>query len=93
MQVFRGSITAAPDFDPSADAETLYNAMKGIGECPPLLPSVLLRYQQAACATPGGALCSPGSDKEAILDLITSRNNAQRQEVIAAYKNNFGKVK
>lgn len=37
--------------------------------------------------------CSPGSDKEAILDLITSRNNAQRQEVIAAYKNNFGKVK
>ncbi|CAF99152.1 unnamed protein product, partial [Tetraodon nigroviridis] len=59
---FRGSITAAPDFDPSADAETLYNAMKGIG-----------------------------SDKEAILDLITSRNNAQRQEVIAAYKNNFGK--
>uniref|UniRef100_A0A674N9N2 Annexin n=1 Tax=Takifugu rubripes TaxID=31033 RepID=A0A674N9N2_TAKRU len=60
--VFRGTITAAPDFDPSADAETLYNAMKGIG-----------------------------SDKEAILDLITSRNNAQRQEVITAYKNSFGK--
>uniref|UniRef100_A0A674MEK5 Annexin n=2 Tax=Takifugu rubripes TaxID=31033 RepID=A0A674MEK5_TAKRU len=53
---------SAPDFDPSADAETLYNAMKGIG-----------------------------SDKEAILDLITSRNNAQRQEVITAYKNSFGK--
>uniref|UniRef100_A0A674N8A9 Annexin n=1 Tax=Takifugu rubripes TaxID=31033 RepID=A0A674N8A9_TAKRU len=31
------------------------------------------------------------SDKEAILDLITSRNNAQRQEVITAYKNSFGK--
>ncbi|XP_067103465.1 annexin A6 isoform X1 [Osmerus mordax] len=58
---FRGTITDAPDFDPSADAETLYNAMKGIG-----------------------------SDKEAILDLVTSRSNAQRQEVIAAYKSNFG---
>lgn len=58
---FRGTITDAHDFDPSADAEDLYNAMKGLG-----------------------------SDKEAILDLVTSRSNAQRQEVIAAYKSNFG---
>uniref|UniRef100_A0A671U7B1 Annexin n=1 Tax=Sparus aurata TaxID=8175 RepID=A0A671U7B1_SPAAU len=57
-----GTVTDAPDFDPSADAEALYSAMKGIG-----------------------------SDKEAILDLVTSRSNAQRQEVIAAYKSNFGK--
>uniref|UniRef100_A0A8D3CBN4 Annexin n=1 Tax=Scophthalmus maximus TaxID=52904 RepID=A0A8D3CBN4_SCOMX len=60
--VFRGTITDAADFDPSADAEALYNAMKGFG-----------------------------SDKEAILDLVTSRSNAQRQDVIAAYKSNFGK--
>uniref|UniRef100_A0A4W6D179 Annexin n=1 Tax=Lates calcarifer TaxID=8187 RepID=A0A4W6D179_LATCA len=60
--VFRGTIADAPDFDPSADAETLYNAMKGIG-----------------------------SDKEAILDLVTSRSNAQRQEIISAYKCSFGK--
>ncbi|KAK2903961.1 annexin A6 isoform X2 [Channa argus] len=60
--VFKGTITDAPDFDPSADAEVLYNAMKGIG-----------------------------SDKDAILDLVTSRSNAQRQEIIAAYKCNFGK--
>uniref|UniRef100_A0A7N8XGA7 Annexin n=1 Tax=Mastacembelus armatus TaxID=205130 RepID=A0A7N8XGA7_9TELE len=58
----QGTITDAPDFNPSADAETLYNAMKGIG-----------------------------SDKEAILDLVTSRSNAQRQEIIAAYKCSFGK--
>lgn len=32
LQVFRGTIKDAPDFDPNADAETLYNAMKGIGE-------------------------------------------------------------
>ncbi|XP_077389035.1 annexin A6 isoform X2 [Festucalex cinctus] len=60
--VFRGTITDAANFNPSADAEALYNAMKGMG-----------------------------SDKEAILDLITSRSNAQRQEIIAAYKCNFGK--
>uniref|UniRef100_A0A665W5S8 Annexin n=1 Tax=Echeneis naucrates TaxID=173247 RepID=A0A665W5S8_ECHNA len=62
LQVFRGTITDAPNFDATADAEALYNAMKGIG-----------------------------SDKEAILDLVTSRSNAQRQEIIAAYKSSFGK--
>lgn len=34
FQVFRGTIADASDFDPTADAEALYNAMKGIGECP-----------------------------------------------------------
>uniref|UniRef100_A0A8C7ZK16 Annexin n=1 Tax=Oryzias sinensis TaxID=183150 RepID=A0A8C7ZK16_9TELE len=58
----RGTISDAADFDPTADAETLYNAMKGIG-----------------------------SDKEAILDLVTARSNAQRQEIIGAYKCSFGK--
>uniref|UniRef100_A0A672SMF7 Annexin n=1 Tax=Sinocyclocheilus grahami TaxID=75366 RepID=A0A672SMF7_SINGR len=32
-----------------------------------------------------------GSDKEAILDLITSRSNAERQDIRAAYKSQFGK--
>uniref|UniRef100_A0A8C1VR59 Annexin n=1 Tax=Cyprinus carpio TaxID=7962 RepID=A0A8C1VR59_CYPCA len=32
-----------------------------------------------------------GSDKEAILDLITSRSNAQRQKIRAAYKSQYGK--
>ncbi|XP_037317986.2 annexin A6 isoform X1 [Pungitius pungitius] len=59
---FRGTITDASDFDPTADAETLFNAMKGFG-----------------------------SDKDAILDLVTSRSNRQRQEVIGAYKCSFGK--
>ncbi|XP_061784075.1 annexin A6 isoform X1 [Nerophis lumbriciformis] len=60
--VFRGTITNAAGFDPVADAEALYTAMKGMG-----------------------------SDKEAILDLVSSRSNAQRQEVIAAYKCTYGK--
>ncbi|KAG7464834.1 hypothetical protein MATL_G00169880 [Megalops atlanticus] len=59
---FRGTVTAFPDFNAQSDAETLYNAMKGIG-----------------------------SDKETILDLIASRSNAQRQEIIAAYKSLYGK--
>uniref|UniRef100_A0A8C5BH44 Annexin n=1 Tax=Gadus morhua TaxID=8049 RepID=A0A8C5BH44_GADMO len=61
LQVFRGSITEAADFDATADSEALYNAMKGFG-----------------------------SDKEAILELVTSRSNAQRQEVLAAYKSSYG---
>ncbi|XP_026803144.1 annexin A6 isoform X2 [Pangasianodon hypophthalmus] len=32
-----------------------------------------------------------GSDKEAILDLVSSRSNAQRQEIITAYKSLYGK--
>uniref|UniRef100_A0A672U3B0 Annexin n=1 Tax=Strigops habroptila TaxID=2489341 RepID=A0A672U3B0_STRHB len=32
-----------------------------------------------------------GSDKEAILDLITSRNNKQRVEICQAYKSQYGK--
>ncbi|KAJ8394463.1 hypothetical protein AAFF_G00046740 [Aldrovandia affinis] len=61
-KAYRGSVTDFPDFDASVDAETLYNAMKGIG-----------------------------SDKETILDLITSRSNAQRQEITASYKSLYGK--
>uniref|UniRef100_A0A665W5K8 Annexin n=1 Tax=Echeneis naucrates TaxID=173247 RepID=A0A665W5K8_ECHNA len=37
------------------------------------------------------SLAAVSSDKEAILDLVTSRSNAQRQEIIAAYKSSFGK--
>lgn len=88
-QVFRGTILDAPDFDPSADAETLYNAMKGIGEYFLFLfqlTSLFMTFVEYV------ALCLSGSDKDAILDLVTSRSNAQRQEVIAAYKCNFGKV-
>ncbi|TKC44262.1 hypothetical protein EI555_016621, partial [Monodon monoceros] len=59
---YRGSIHDFPDFDPSQDAETLYNAMKGFG-----------------------------SDKEAILELITSRSNRQRQEICQNYKSLYGK--
>uniref|UniRef100_A0A8C2RM88 Annexin n=1 Tax=Capra hircus TaxID=9925 RepID=A0A8C2RM88_CAPHI len=59
---YRGSVCDFPDFNPSQDAETLYNAMKGFG-----------------------------SDKEAILELIISRSNRQRQEICQNYKSLYGK--
>lgn len=119
LQVFRGTITDTPNFDPSADAEALYNAMKGIGEC--LTPPSFLatEAQRSSFSFPtcsltdptknehsshdrstvrvvfchtDASLCSLGSDKEAILDLITTRSNAQRQEITAAYKCSYGKV-
>ncbi|XP_072573776.1 annexin A6 [Paramormyrops kingsleyae] len=61
VKQFRGTVTDFAGFDARADAETLYNAMKGIG-----------------------------SDKEAILDVITARSNGQRQEIAAAYKSLYG---
>uniref|UniRef100_A0A8C7JW83 Annexin n=1 Tax=Oncorhynchus kisutch TaxID=8019 RepID=A0A8C7JW83_ONCKI len=42
-------------------------------------------------SSPGTGLDSPGSDKEAILDLVTGRSNAQRQEIVQAYKSSYGK--
>lgn len=39
-----------------------------------------------------GAFRLPGSDKEAILELITSRSNRQRQEICQNYKSLYGKV-
>lgn len=111
LQVFRGTITDAQDFDPCADAETLYNAMKGIGEClpPPWLLVTKAKmspftqklwqwYSQRSVSVTEMkvvetiSLCPSGSDKDAILDLVTSRSNAQRQEIIAAYKSSFGQV-
>ncbi|KAJ8282738.1 hypothetical protein COCON_G00052570 [Conger conger] len=59
---YRGTVTDFPGFDANGDAETLYNAMKGMG-----------------------------SDKETILDLVSSRSNAQRQEIAVAYKSLYGK--
>lgn len=35
----------------------------------------------------------PGTDEESILTLLTSRSNAQRQEIAEEFKTLFGKVR
>lgn len=36
---------------------------------------------------------TPGTDEETILKILTSRNNAQRQEIASAFKTLFGRVR
>lgn len=75
-------------------------------QSPPLMPLILTSRRlipRTAGSTPvglpGGRVgrvtgASPllGSDKEAILELIISRSNRQRQEICQNYKSLYGKV-
>ena len=62
-----------------ADAEDLQGA-------------ALAGFLEAGWGRVTGASPLLGSDKEAILELITSRSNRQRQEICQNYKSLYGKV-
>lgn len=53
---------------------------------------MLTKYEAPVILAPFFFFAFSGSDKEAILDLVTSRSNAQRQEICTAYKSLYGKV-
>ncbi|MGH0130282.1 UNVERIFIED_CONTAM: hypothetical protein FKN15_057042 [Acipenser sinensis] len=110
---YRGTVVEFPDFNPSSDAEVLYNAMKGLDKSVEIHTSA--DHDHINCVSAQGskyrgtvvefpdfnpssdaevlynAMKGFGSDKETILELITSRSNAQRQEICAAYKSQYGK--
>ncbi|KAM5237096.1 annexin A8 isoform 3-T3 [Ctenodactylus gundi] len=91
------TVKASSHFNPDPDAETLYKAMKGIGGVSPLLS-----HQAAAPLSP--ALLGPpevegmlilhaptGTNEQAIIDVLTKRSNAQRQQIAKSFKAHFGK--
>uniref|UniRef100_A0A2K5LIP6 Annexin n=1 Tax=Cercocebus atys TaxID=9531 RepID=A0A2K5LIP6_CERAT len=92
------TVKSSSHFNPDPDAETLYKAMKGIG-----VGSQLLSHQAAVFTFPSSTLttvspwgghsrCIPaGTNEQAIIDVLTKRNNAQRQQIAKSFKAQFGK--
>ncbi|KAF6080444.1 annexin A6 [Phyllostomus discolor] len=58
----KGTVRAANDFNPDADAKALRKAMKGLG-----------------------------TDEGTIIDIVTQRSNAQRQQIRQTFKSHFGR--
>uniref|UniRef100_A0A8C9QUF7 Annexin n=1 Tax=Spermophilus dauricus TaxID=99837 RepID=A0A8C9QUF7_SPEDA len=77
------TVKGSPHFNPDPDAEILYKAMKGIGEW----PSTALPLEGW-----GFSCCVPtGTNEQAIIDVLTKRSNAQRQQISKSFKAQFGK--
>ncbi|KAK7821416.1 hypothetical protein U0070_015882, partial [Myodes glareolus] len=74
----RGTVHAANDFNPDADAKALRKAMKGIG-----------KDDEDQRRPLGSSL--EGTDEATIIDIITHRSNAQRQQIRQTFKSHFGR--
>ncbi|XP_054238092.1 annexin A8-like isoform X2 [Indicator indicator] len=96
------SVIGASNFDPTPDAQTLYKAMKGLGELTPTtcVNSILLMVSNFAIISSqltsvhsvyGLLLLSTGTDEQAIIDVLTKRTNMQRQQIAKSFKAQFGK--
>lgn len=58
---------------------------------PKQLPSLLLSPLRAVGLL---TLCTPaGTNEQAVIDVLTKRTNAQRQQIAKSFKAQFGKVK
>uniref|UniRef100_A0A2K6M2E0 Annexin n=2 Tax=Rhinopithecus TaxID=542827 RepID=A0A2K6M2E0_RHIBE len=72
------TVKSSSHFNPDPDAETLYKAMKGIGD-----------HQAAAFTFPSSTLTSGspwGTNEQAIIDVLTKRSNAQPQQIAKSFK-------
>ncbi|XP_040826346.1 annexin A8 isoform X6 [Ochotona curzoniae] len=91
------TVKGTPHFNPDPDAETLYKAMKGIGEARGLLlhprPLPLPVPMELGWGCEGySTLCpSAGTNEQAITDVLTRRSNMQRQQIAKSFKAQFGK--
>ncbi|XP_008057328.1 annexin A8 isoform X3 [Carlito syrichta] len=90
------AVKGSPHFNPDPDAETLYKAMKGIGGISPLLSHQAAAFPFPIPSPHWGCcvltLCTPaGTNEQAIIDVLTKRSNAQRQQIAKSFKAQFGK--
>uniref|UniRef100_A0A8B9S4Y0 Annexin n=1 Tax=Apteryx owenii TaxID=8824 RepID=A0A8B9S4Y0_APTOW len=76
-------VTGALSFDPKPDAQTLYKAMKGLGELTSLI-TIQLKGRLAGYLNLNLGL-------QAIIDVLTKRSNIQRQQIAKSFKAQFGK--
>uniref|UniRef100_A0A8C0IU80 Annexin n=1 Tax=Chelonoidis abingdonii TaxID=106734 RepID=A0A8C0IU80_CHEAB len=96
-----GSPCSKHHFDPTPDAQVLYKAMKGLGELTLSITShvfktfyssviALAQFPTENVFTSHHCLF-PGTDEQAIIDVLTKRSNAQRQQIARSFKEQFGK--
>uniref|UniRef100_A0A2K5BUJ5 Annexin n=1 Tax=Aotus nancymaae TaxID=37293 RepID=A0A2K5BUJ5_AOTNA len=86
------TVKSSSHFNPDPDAETLYKAMKGIGEWASAALPPLLKTPSPQPWKQGHSRCIPaGTNEQAIIDVLTRRSNAQRQQIAKSFKAQFGK--
>uniref|UniRef100_A0A8D0H1U0 Annexin n=1 Tax=Sphenodon punctatus TaxID=8508 RepID=A0A8D0H1U0_SPHPU len=81
------SMRGISGFDPAPDVQDLYKAMKGFGKLTPPDAGHTLAYSTSCVAM----LPSPGTDEQAIIDVLTKKSNMQRQQIATSFKQQFGK--
>uniref|UniRef100_A0A2K6SC04 Annexin n=1 Tax=Saimiri boliviensis boliviensis TaxID=39432 RepID=A0A2K6SC04_SAIBB len=86
------TVKSSSHFNPDPDAETLYKAMKGIGEWASAALPPLLKTPSPQPWKRGHSPCIfTGTNEQAIIDVLTRRSNTQRQQIAKSFKAQFGK--
>ncbi|KAK2542706.1 Anxa6 [Columba guinea] len=84
----RGTVHPAGSFNDDGDAQVLRKAMKGL-VCRSGGDLVWLCWPPKALPSISAGIA--GTDEGAIIDVLTQRSNAQRQQILKAYKAHYGR--